>query len=243
MIDILHHFLVEFCIPDESVGCTTEMVLDNPELLIVIGSRACRQLQLASIFDWNEFSYQNVDHWFRCGSLLPQADRSVAAAIICRRLCLSTCQAWIENSHFDAQDAWSIIDCWCQRSRCVSTDEHGWTTYDEFYLFQRCAMKPQLRIGPLGGISTEVLNFKVFTRILLVTRRSRTFAKPCRKYLFWKYHCNWWVVSLGMLASRLWRFGASLPVPTSHCFCGRLQEVWLRASPFRNEQPFCPRDY
>ena len=54
------------------------------------------------------------------------------------------------------------------------------------------------------------------------------------------YQYNWWVVSLGMLASRLWRFGASLPVPSPHCLCGRLQEVWLRASPFRNEQPFCP---
>ena len=28
------------------------------------------------------------------------------------------------------------------------------------------AVKPQLRIGQLGGISNEVLNFKVFTKIL-----------------------------------------------------------------------------
>ena len=45
-------------------------------------------------------------------------------------------------------------------------DEHEWTTYDEPDQFQRCAVKPQLRIGQLGGISNEVLNFKVFTKIL-----------------------------------------------------------------------------
>mgnify|MGYP002804669219 CR=1 FL=1 len=45
-------------------------------------------------------------------------------------------------------------------------DEHEWTTYDEPDQFQRCAVKPQLRIGQLGGISNEVPNFKIFTRIL-----------------------------------------------------------------------------
>ena len=45
-------------------------------------------------------------------------------------------------------------------------DEHEWTTYDEPDQFQRCAVKPQLRMGQLGGISNEVPNFKIFTRIL-----------------------------------------------------------------------------
>ena len=79
--------LLNFAFLTSQYVARSELVLDNPELLIVIGSRACRQPQLASIFGWNEFSYQNVDHiWFRCGSLLPETDRSVAAAIICRRL-------------------------------------------------------------------------------------------------------------------------------------------------------------
>ena len=185
-------------------------------------------------------------------------------------------------------------------------DEHRWTTYDEPNLFQWCVMKPQLRIGPLGGISSEVLNFKVFSRILPkahgVTRKSRTFAKPCHKYLFrkclWTARCpkrsiacaeccrnrnftlfhvhgvskveSWQLFTMiqgkrqprtlpvqamgGKSGNvcfktlRLHRPAQSkirLLVPSSHCLWpstwpGRPREVWLRASPFLNQQPSCP---
>ena len=106
-------------------------MLDSPELSIVIGSKACQQLPLASIFLWNEFSDQNVNHlWFLCGSLLPQPDRSIAASIICRRLCLSTCHAWIENSNFAAEDAWSAL-CRLMSEKSLSVD--GWTWVNCFW--------------------------------------------------------------------------------------------------------------
>ena len=47
------------------------------------------------------------------------------------------------------------------------------------------------------------------------------------------------------LESKVALLNPVLPVPSSHCLWpstwrGRLQEVWLRTSPFRNEHPFCP---
>ena len=62
-----------------------------------------------------------------------------------------------------------------------------WINYDEPDLYQRCAVKPQLRIGQLGGISNKVLNFKVFTRILAKALRDHKrvtyICKPCHKCL------------------------------------------------------------
>ena len=47
--------------------------------------------------------------------------------------------------------------------------------------------------------------------------------------------------------ANLWKFGASLPAPSSLCLWPtwreRLQEVCLKASPVRNEQPFCPGNF
>ena len=120
--------LLNFVFVTSQQVARSELMLDNHELLIVIGSRACRQLRLASIFLWNEFSDQNVDHiWFLCAGLLPQPDRSIAASIICRRLGLSTCEALIENSNFDAEDAWSLF-CLLMSEKSLSVD--GWTWVD-----------------------------------------------------------------------------------------------------------------
>ena len=127
MIDMLHFSFVGFCIRDKSVGCTICIDAWQPW---VVDSYWLKSLPAttAGIILWNEFLYQNFDHiWFLCGSLLPQPDRSIAASIICRRLCLSTCHAWIENSNFDAEDAWSLF-CRLMSEKSLSVD--GWTWVD-----------------------------------------------------------------------------------------------------------------